>query len=48
MAIFYVKNVLSSGDFSIFMTKLTQKAAPHCRTASAYYKTIRLSPLIFY
>lgn len=25
MAIFYVKNVLSSGDFSIFATKLTQK-----------------------
>lgn len=44
MAIFYVKNVLSSSDF---YNKADQKTAPHC-TALAYYKTIRLSPLIFY
>lgn len=45
MAIFYVKNVLLSGDF---YNKADPKTAPHCRTALAYYKTIRLSPLIFY
>ncbi len=48
MAIFTLKTFCQVAIFPFFTTKLTQKAAPHCRTVSAYYKTIRLSPLIFY
>ena len=48
MAIFTLKTFCQVAIFPFFYDKADPKAAPHCRTVSAYYKTIRLSPLIFY
>ena len=47
MAIFTLKRSVKWRFFH-FYDKADPKAAPHCSTVSAYYKTIRLSPLIFY